>query len=91
MIEIVKVTAVRSLGDYRLEIWFSDGTSGIRDFSDIIGESGPMLLPLRDPTYFSRVFISMGVLSWPNGYDMDAIQLHAEMKATGNLAHQAAE
>ena len=91
MIDIVKVTAVRSLGEYRLQIWFSDETSGIRNFSDIVDESGPMLMPLRDPTFFARVFVSMGVLSWPNGYDMDAIQLHAEMKAAGKLAHQAAE
>ena len=91
MIQIVKVTAVRPLGDFRLQVWFSDGTSGICDFAAIVAESGPMVIPLRDPAFFARVFISMGVLSWPNGYDVDAIQLHAEMKAAGKLAQQAAE
>lgn len=91
MIEIVKITSVRSLGDYRLQICFSDGTSGVRDFADIVAEPGPMLLPLRSPTFFARVFVSMGVLAWPNGYELDSIQLQAEMKAASNLAHQAAE
>ena len=46
---------------------------------------------LRNTVHFKQVFISMGVLTWPNGYDLDAIQLHREMKAAGELAAVAAE
>ena len=64
---------------------FSDDTVGERDFSFIIGETGPMLEPLKDPTYFRRVFVEDGVLTWPNSYDWDPIALHDEMKAAGEL------
>jgi hypothetical protein len=33
----------------------------------------------------------MGVLAWPNGFDIDSIQLHREMKAAGELRRDTAE
>jgi hypothetical protein len=44
-----------------------------------------MVEPLKDPTYFARVFIKDGALTWPNGYDWDPIALHDEMKNEGLL------
>jgi hypothetical protein len=85
MIEIINVTGVEVLGDYRLRVWFSDGSIGVHDFTEIVSERGPMVEPLRDKAFFQRVFISLGVLTWPNGYDLDAIQLHSEIKAAGEL------
>ncbi len=32
----------------------------------------------------------IGVLTWPNGYDADAIRLHSEMTAAGELTATAA-
>ena len=91
MIEIVKVIAVRSLGNYRLALQFSDGSAGEHDFSGLVAETGPMTEPLRDPLYFGRVFIELGVLAWPNGFDIDAIELHREMLTAGELNRAAAE
>ena len=85
MIEIVHVTDVEALGDYRLRVRFSDGSIGVHDFTEIVSERGPMVEPLRDKEFFKRVFISLGVLTWPNGYDLDAIRLHSEIKAAGEL------
>jgi hypothetical protein len=82
---LIKVRKAKSTGDFRLRIEFSDDTVGERDFSFIRRESGPMLEPLKDPTYFRRVFVEDGVLTWPNGYDWDPIALHDEMKAAGEL------
>ena len=90
MIEMVKVTGVEALGDYRLRLRFSDGSCGVHNFSEIVSEAGPMVEPLRDKAFFKRVFISLGVLTWPNGYDLDAIRLHSEMKAAGELTATAA-
>jgi hypothetical protein len=90
MIEIVHVTEVEAIGDYRLRLRFSDGSSGIHDFTEIVAEPGPMLEPLRDKAFFQRVFISLGVLTWPNGFDLDAIQLHSEMKTAEELSVTAA-
>jgi Protein of unknown function (DUF2442) len=82
---LIEVIGIRRLGGFQLEIEFSDGTVGTRDFGFIRQRSGSMVEPLKDPTYFARVFIEDGALAWPNGYDWDPIALHDEMKAAGLL------
>jgi hypothetical protein len=77
---MIDVIGVRPLGDHKLEIEFSDGTIGVRDFGFVREKAGPMAEPLNDPAYFARVFIEDGALTWPNGYDWDPIALHDEMK-----------
>jgi hypothetical protein len=89
---MVDVIGVKKLGGHRLEIEFSDGTVGVRDFADILQKTGPMSEPLKDAVYFQRVFIEDGALTWPNGYDWDPIALHDEMKGAKLLKPaQAAE
>jgi len=44
-----------------------------------------MVEPRRDQALFSRAFIDEGILTWPNGFDLDAIALHDEMKRAGLL------
>ena len=83
---MIDVTDIRRLGGFKLEIEFSDGTTGVRDFQKFIADkTGPMAEPLKDPAYFARVFIEEGALTWPNGYDWDPIALHDEMKRAGLL------
>lgn len=82
---MIDVIGVRRLGDHLLEIEFSDGTMGVRDFSFVQQKTGPMAAPLKDPAYFRRVFVQDGALTWPNGYDWDPIALHDEMRAEGLL------
>lgn len=82
---MVDVIGVRPLGGHKLEIEFSDGTVGARDFAFVVQKTGSMAAPLKDPAYFARVFIDDGALTWPNGYDWDPIALHDEMKAEGLL------
>ncbi|HEY5064201.1 MAG TPA: DUF2442 domain-containing protein [Xanthobacteraceae bacterium] len=90
MIEIVHVTKVEKLGGFRLRLTFSDGTAGDRDFSNLVAETGEMVEPLRDPAFFARVFVECGVLAWPNGFDLDSIALHMEMREKGLLRGTAA-
>ena len=82
---LIKVRTAKPLGGFKLEIEFSDGTTGVRDFQFISDKTGPMAEPLKDPAYFARVFIEDGALTWPNGYDWDPIALHNEMKRAGLL------
>jgi hypothetical protein len=82
---MIDVIGLRRLGDFRLEIEFSDGMIGERDFSFVREKTGPMAEPLKDPAYFPRVFIEDGALTSPNGYDRDPIALHDEMKQAGLL------
>jgi hypothetical protein len=89
--QIVKVAEVEPLGGHRLRLTFSDGRAGEHDFGPFIDEGGEMVEPLRDPTFFARVFVEMGVPTWPNGFDMDSIKLHIDMAAAGELHRDAAE
>jgi hypothetical protein len=82
---MIDVIGVRRLGGFKLELEFSDGTVGVRDFESIRQRSGTMIEPLKDPSFFARVFVEDGALTWPNGYDWEPIALHDEMKAAGLL------
>jgi len=90
-IPLVDVIRLRPLEGHKLWLRFTDGSEGIRDLSDIITHDGPMIGPLRDPAYFSRVFIEMGVPTWPNGFDLDPINLYMELRDAGALTRTAAE
>ena len=88
---LTKVTRLENLGDFRLRLRFSDGSEGEHDFSDMTNEPGPMLEPLRDATYFARVFLEFGAPTWPNGFDIAPEWLRREMAAAGELTRVAAE
>lgn len=88
---IVKVVEVEPRGGHRLRMAFSDGTVGEHDFASLVAEPGPMVEPLRDPAFFALVFVEMGVPTWPNGFDVDAIRLHMDMGEAGELKRDAAE
>ena len=90
MIEIVKVVELKPVSGQTLWLRFSDGQEGVRDCADILAEGGPMVEPLRDLTMFRRAFLSFGVPTWPNGFDLDPINLHAEMKKAGALRRTSA-
>jgi hypothetical protein len=88
---LVDVTRLKPLDDHRLWLRFTDGSEGIRDLSDVISHEGPMSEPLRDPAYFKRVFIEMGVPTWPNGFDLDPVNLYMQLRDAGALTRTAAE
>ena len=56
----------------------------------MIAEGGEMIEPLREPAFFDRVFLDDGILTWPNGFDLDSIALHMDMKERGLLRRTAA-
>ena len=87
---MIKVTKIECLGRYRLHATFSDGMAGEYDFSAIVGESGPMVEPLRDPAFFARVFLEDGAPTWPNGFDAAPSWLRREIEAAGTLAREVA-
>ncbi len=88
---MVDVLKVRALGGHRLWVQFSDGSEGVRDFTDIVTKTGSMIEPLKSPDYFARVFVESGAPTWPNGYDIDASNLYAQLRDAGALTRAAAE
>jgi hypothetical protein len=90
-LSLVDVIRIRPLDGHNLWLRFTDGSEGVRDLSDIIAHRGPMIDPLRDPAYSKRVFIEMGVPTWPNGFDLDPIYLYMQLRDAGALTRTAAE
>ena len=88
--ELVRIRRIKRLGNYRLKLWFTDGRAGEWDFSELVRDTGPMVEPFKDPTYFDHVFLEMGALAWPNGFDWSPEALHADMEAAGGLSFEEA-
>lgn len=88
---MIDVVSVKSLGGFRLRVAFSDSSAGIHDFSPTVARDGEMVRPLKDPDFFARVFVELGALAWPNGFDLDPIALHDRMLEAGELTPVAAE
>jgi len=67
-----KIASLRVTGPHRLCLRFRDGLIAEIDLGDhFAAQKGPAILPIRDPEYFAQVYLDHGVLSWPNGYDLD--------------------
>ncbi len=88
---MVDVLRLRAFDGHRLWVRFSDGSEGVRDFSDILAKGGPMVEPLKAPAYFARAFVEMGAPTWPNGFDVDPVNLYIQLRDAGALARVAAE
>jgi hypothetical protein len=85
VIEMIDVVGVKATGPSRLRVRFSDGSEGETDLAGLLAQTGSMLVLLRDADYFARVFVDLGAPTWPNGFALDPIALHSEMKAAGEL------
>ena len=84
MEQLVDITGVEVIGEYRLRLTFEDGTVGDVDFT---GRSWRGVFePLRDPAYFASVAVDReaGTIAWPDGLDMAPEPLYEE--ARQNLA-----
>ena len=80
---LIKVTRLDRLGGFRLRVRFTDGSEGTHDFAALLNAPGPMIEPLRDESYFTRVFLEFGAPTWPNGFDIAPEWLRREMEKSG--------
>jgi hypothetical protein len=87
MVDVLKLKAIEG---FKLWLRFTDGCEGVCDLSDLLISDGPMVEPLKQPEYFSRAFVEMGAPTWPNGFDLDPINLYMEMKQAGLLEYVSA-
>jgi hypothetical protein len=78
-----RVSGVRYINDYELEISFSDGTVASLDFRKRIVGRGGVFTSLENIAVFAQVALDReaGTLVWPNGVDFCPDVLYAE--ATG--------
>ena len=79
-----RIRAVSVLGPYRLAVTFNDGVQGVVDLVDLVnGEDPGIFAPLKNPDYFSQVFLDFGALTWPNGADLAPEWMHDEVRQNG--------
>jgi len=66
-----RVNRVRHTCDYRLELSFTDGTTGEVDFRQRIVGRGGVFRQLEDIEFFKQVQADpeAGTIVWPNGVD----------------------
>lgn len=78
-----RVTKVRYLRDYILEVTFSDGACGHIDWRARLEKANPVgvFAPLKEPAYFAQVKLweEAGTIRWPNGADICPDVLYSEV------------
>jgi len=75
----MRIVAFKIIGDYKLELTFSNGATKIVDlFSFLNSSQNPMTSQFKDPRLFQQVQLTQGHLSWINGeMDLSAESLFA--------------
>ncbi len=79
------ITHFTLLPDYKIEVSFADGTSGIADLAPRLsqGPLGDGFDPLCDEKVFSQAFLEHGALTWPGGIDLAPDAMYQRIRATG--------
>lgn len=75
-----RVSEVRHLRDYLLELTFTDGVQARLDFRQRVCGRGGVFEALEDVEFFRRVRVDpeIGTIVWPNDVDFCPDVLHAE-------------
>ena len=76
---MIKLIQATPQSGFLLKLVFSDSSWGVLDFKPTLQLTGSLLEPLRDPLYFSRCFIELGALCWPNGLELGAESLRQKL------------
>lgn len=73
-----------------IRLKFSDGSFGVMSFSDVLSKKTSLTEPLEKADFFSRFFIELGALCWPNGLEFSAGSLYKTLEDSGKLVKPAA-
>ncbi len=78
--QLLDITGVEVIGQYRLRLTFEDVSVGDVDFAG--RDWRGVFEPLRDPRYFARVTVDpeAGTITWPDGLDMAPEPLYEEAR-----------
>lgn len=79
MLPLVDVIAVRALPCQCLQVTFSDGLKATVDLRDRVAWTGVFAALWSNAELFAAATVDpeRGVVTWPNGADLDSDQLHA--------------
>lgn len=75
-----RVTAVKALPGWRLQVRFVDGTEGTVDLTALIhSPTAGVFAALVDPSLFNQVAVQHGAVTWPGEIDLAPDALYAEI------------
>ncbi len=79
-----RITKVRHLAEYRLELTFADGIQAELDFRNRVVGRGGVFKQLEDVEFFRQVRVDpeIGSIVWPNDVDFDPDVLYSEATNT---------
>ncbi len=74
-----RAKSAKALEEFKLEVEFSNGEIRLFDVTPLL--KFPVYQPLKDRHYFERVFVSQGVVQWPNEVDISPDLLYLDSQA----------
>ena len=79
------INRIKVLPNYKIEVSFADGTSGIADLAPRLsqGPLGDGFDPLCDEMVFAQAYLEHGALTWPGGIDLAPDAMHQRIRSTG--------
>jgi hypothetical protein len=84
-----RITEVEVLPEFRLRVWFVDGTDGTVDMMALIhSPNAGVFAALADPSLFAQAHVEYGAVTWPGEIDLAPDAMHAEIKKTGKWVLQ---
>lgn len=85
---MIRVTAVKPIDDYQLELSFNNGETRVFDVRPYLDKG--IFTELKDPAYFRTVRVAFGSVAWPNEQDFGPESLYVESRpvAAGAAHHQ---
>jgi len=78
---MIKIIEARYLGNFQIDVVFSDGKEGTFDGRALLQHTGSLLEPLHDEHYFQRFFMDAGALCWPNGLELSPARVYETCRA----------
>ena len=79
-----RLTKVKAMPNYQLEVEFTDGTQGFVEMITLItSDKAGVFAALKDPDLFNQVHLEYGVVTWPGEIDLAPDAMHDAIKQKG--------
>jgi hypothetical protein len=79
-----RLTHVKPLENYKLEVDFIDGTHGVVEMKQrIMSEKAGVFAELKDIGTLNQVYLEYGAVTWPGGIDLAPDAMHNEIQRNG--------
>ena len=79
-----RLTKIRPLENYRLEVEFIDGIHGFVEMEQLIfSQKAGVFAKLRDVNAFNKAYLEYGAVIWPGEIDLAPDAMHDEIKQHG--------